>query len=271
MPKRARWLVCAWILTVLGVASIAVTKIALVLTVLVMIAFAALPSRRTRDRRLAFWLLVVAAVTTSVGFVRFTIKEAVPSLVAAGNNAAGQSAISRLRELSFQEDKVRELAFVDPDGDKVGSAALIVEMSGKSPVRRESPLDPPLLNRSYAQVEETTIGPAVVVAGYFYIVCLPKPGGGFTARPGEPVDEELAERRFVAYAWPAVADHGAQGAFFIDEHENILVSDNREGGETRYAGPNFPPPCDAAISEATRYDWYVWRGKKPRERLPYDR
>lgn len=260
-----------WALTVLGIASIVITKIALVLTVIVMIAFAALPRKRTRDRRLAFWMLVVAAITTSVGFVRFTIKEAVPSLVAAGNNAAGQAAVSRLRELSFQEDKVRELAFVDPDGDKVGSAALIVEMSGRTPLRGGNTMDPPLLNRSYAEVEETKIGPAVIVAGYFYIVCLPKAGGGFTARPSEAVDEELAERRFVAYAWPAVAAHGAQGAFFIDEHESILVSDNRGDGETRYAGANFPPPCDAAIAEATRYDWYVWRGKKPRERLPYDR
>jgi hypothetical protein len=270
VSRRTR-LLSAWTLAVLGIASIEVTKIALVLTVLVMIAFAALPKERTRDRRLAFWLLVVATVTASVGFVRFTIYQAVPSLVAAGNNAAAQSAISRLRELSFQEDKVRELAFVDPDGDKVGSAALIVEMSGHSPVRKGNRLDPPLLNRTYSRVDETKIGPAVLVAGYYYIVCLPKLGGGFTARPGEAVDEELAERRFVAYAWPVAENHGAQGAFFIDEHENILVSDNRANGETRYAGPNFPPPCDAAIAEATRYDWYVWRGKKPRDRLPYDR
>jgi hypothetical protein len=269
VPRRAGWLLFAWGLALLGVVSISVTKLALVLSVLVIIAFAALP-RHGRERRLAFWLLVGAAVTSSVGFVRFTVYDAMPSLVAAGNNAASQAAVSRLREVLFQEDKMRQLALVDPDGDRIGSAALIVEMSGAVPLRGERRMDPPLLSQQYLTMKDTKSGPAIAVGGYLYMVCLPKQGGGFTAQPGDAIDEELAERRYIAYAWPVAEDNGAQGAVFIDEHENILVSDNRVNGETRWAGANFPPPCDAAISEATRYEWYVWRGKKPRERLPYD-
>ncbi len=271
MPSPGRWLAAASCLLLLGLASVVFTKIALVLSLLVVIAFAALPKSTSRERKRIFWLLVVSAIATGIGFLRFTVKEAVPSLVAAGNNAAAQTAVSRLRELSFVEDKMRELAVVDPDHDGVGSGGLIVELSGAGPVRGVDPMTPPLLSQQYSHLEPTSIGPAVVVAGYFYIVCLPKRGGGFTAHPEDPVDEELAERRFLSYAWPAVADHGAQGAFSLDEHENILASDNSVHGETVWAGPNFPPPCDAVLDEKTRYDWYVWRGKKPRAALPFDR
>ena len=99
------------------------------------------------------------------------------------------------------------------------------------------------------------------------MVCLPGAAGGLTARPTDPVNEELAERRFIAYAWPVAAGGGPMHAFAIDEHERILVFDNAgESGQPRYASPNFPPPCDAALSGA----WKPWRGKKPRATLPGD-
>ena len=63
------------------------------------------------------------------------------------------------------------------------------------------------------------------------------------------------------------AGGGPMHAFAIDEHERILVFDNAgESGQPRYASPNFPPPCDAALSGA----WKPWRGKKPRATLPGD-
>ena len=81
----------------------------------------------------------------------------------------------------------------------------------------------------------------------------------------------LRERAYVAYAWPSAAAVGMHDAFFIDEHERILVSTNLQGTEPRYAGPNFPPPCDSALAESTRGDWTPWKGKAPREQLPGDR
>jgi hypothetical protein len=86
------------------------------------------------------------------------------------------------------------------------------------------------------------------------------------------VDETLAERRFVAYAWPASIHNQQTDAFFIDEYEQILQAPNVEviAGyrKFRLIGSESPPSCDDALAEPTRSHWSVWRGKKPRTTLP---
>jgi hypothetical protein len=82
------------------------------------------------------------------------------------------------------------------------------------------------------------------------------------------VDEEVAERRFVAYAWPAAPSGRIESAFFIDEHERILVSRNIEGTDPHYVGADFPPPCEAALHDHS--EWQPWMSKKPRATLPGD-
>ncbi|MBX3126465.1 MAG: hypothetical protein KF718_07095 [Polyangiaceae bacterium] len=208
---------------------------------------------------------VVAGVIAVVAVTRFIVQEAMPGLVQGGNRAAGMSAVSRLREISFAQDVLRQKAFVDPDADGVGSAALLGELAGKQPVRGLRVLDPPPLHPRYGALHDTPLGPAANVGGYFFIVCLPRVGGGLTADPKDPIDDEAAERRFVAYGWPAVPG-GPSEVYFIDEHERILVSDNRQGNEPRYSGPFHPPPCDAALEQGS--DFTPWRGKKPRQSLP---
>lgn len=221
--------------------------------------------------RAVLTLLVLAAIASVIAIVRFVATEALPGLVRSGQAASATTAVSRLREILFAEDVMRQKAWVDPDGDGVGSAGLIAELSAHRPLRGVRTLDPSPLDRRYWNEQETPIGPASAVGDYLFIVCLPAAGGGWTARPGEPVDEERAERNYVAYAWPAAAGFGTGHAFFLDAHERILVSDNRDGAELRYAGASFPPSCDAAVVNAARDGWRPWRDKKPRRELPGDR
>lgn len=259
---------------VLALAALLFPRLALPAAFLTFIAYLSLPSGEFDERRVWKAALLVASVASGIGLVRFVAREALPGMVARGDEAQERSAIARLREILFAEDLMRTRGYVDPDHDGVGSAGRIGEIEGTSPLRGGNRLHPPPLNPAFGQAEDTRVGRALQNGGYLFVVCLPRKGGGFTARLADPVDEEKAERRFIAYAWPAAAGRSVQAAYAIDEHERILTSRNVEPGKPRephFAGPGFPPPCDAAVAPATRGNWTPWKGKKPRQRLPGDK
>ncbi len=259
---------------VLALVSVLFPRLALPAAFLTFIAYLSLPSGQSDRRRLWHVTLLVAAVASTAGLVRFVALEALPGMVAGGDEAQERSAVARLREILFAEDLMRTKGYVDPDHDGVGSAGRIGELDGRSPLRGGRVLDPPPLNRAFGTPETTRTGPALEAEGYLFIVCVPKQGGGLTADTKTAVDEEKAERRFIAYAWPRAAGRTIHAAYSIDEHERILESRNVEPGkpnEPHFAGPGFPPPCDAVVAPATRTDWKPWRGKKPRLHLPGDK
>lgn len=245
-----------------GFAAIFVPKLALPGVVFVMISFLTLPSAPNLPRA-ARPLHAAGALFVVVGLGRFLSGEAAQGIVEGGTRAAGQRAVSRLRELLFAEDTARRLAYWDPDGDGVGSALSLGELLGVVGMRGERRLAPPPLE-GYPPLEDTAIGPSANVGGFYFAICLPRKDGSLAAEAKIPVDDELAERRFVAYAWPSRPAPGLTRAYFLDEHERILVASARAG---RRLGPDAPPPCDDAIAEATRKDWRPWRNKKPREKL----
>jgi hypothetical protein len=247
--------------------SVWLTKLALFAAVGAFIAWASLPRLPKAELARERLLLLVAALGSGVGLVRFLVTEAIPGIVAGGNRFTEQRAISRLRELLFAEDLARRSAQRDPDGDGVGSALLLGELTGHVGLRRGEPLAVPLLEGYPAQVL-TELGPASDVGGYYLSICLPKAGGGFTAQPEDAVDEELAERRFIAYAWPSGSAPGLTSAVMLDEHENIALAPSRPGLRFGYA---TPPRCDDAVAPETRDAWQPWRQKKPRQALPGDR
>lgn len=250
-----------------AIASIYFTKLGLFAMVGTFITWASLPRARAgelaRERR----LLLLAAVCSSVGFVRFLMVEAMPGIVAGGNRFTEQRAISRLREISFAEDSARRLAKYDPDRDGIGSAPLLGELTAELPLRGGQPLPVPLLE-SYPKQTVTALGPACEIGGYFLIVCVPRQGGGFTAQPGDAIDEELAERRLIAYAWPSGTAPGLESAVALDQHEHIWLAPSRKG--LRF-GAETPPTCDDVVAPATRDAWKPWRGKQPRRTLPGDK
>ena len=244
--------------------SIYFTKLGLFAAVGTFVAWASLPRVPKAQLRRERWLLLIAALASSIGLIRFLIIEAIPGIVAGGNRFTEQRAISRLREILFAEDTARRIASYDPDGDHVGSAALLGELTGELGLRRGNRLAIPLIE-SYPKQVDTSIGPATELGGYFLIVCLPKLGGGFTAQPSDAIDEELAERRFIAYAWPSGTAPGLGYAVALDEHERIALAPAKAG--LRY-GFGAPPPCDDAVAPETRSAWTAWRDKQPRQTLP---
>jgi hypothetical protein len=252
-----------------AIASMYFTKLGLFAMVGTFIAWASLPRAGAAELRRERQLLLLAALCSSVGFVRFLMLEAMPGIVAGGNRFTEQRAISRLREISFAEDSARRLAKHDPDRDGIGSALLLGELTAELPLRGGDPLAVPLLE-SYPKQTSTALGPACEVGGYFLIVCVPRQGqgGGFTARPGDAVDEELAERRLIAYAWPSGTAPGLESAVALDQHEHIWLAPSRRG--LRF-GSESPPACDDVLAPATRDAWKPWRDKQPRRTLPGDK
>jgi hypothetical protein len=260
-------LVRAALVAAAAIASIYFTKLGLFAAVGTFIAWASLPKLPRAELRRERLLLMLAAFASLLGLCRFLVIEAIPGIVAGGNRFTEQRVISRLREILFAEDSARRIAAHDPDGDGVGSAALLGELTGELGLRRGNRLGRPLLE-SFPKQIDTALGPASEIGGYFLIVCLPKLGGGFTALPADAIDDEQAERRFIAYAWPNGNAPGLDHAVMLDEHENIALAPAKPGLRQ---GAAAPPACDDAVAESTRGEWKAWRQKNPRQTLPGDR
>jgi hypothetical protein len=195
--------------------------------------------------------VALGVLCASVGLLRFVVEVGVPGIVQGGRVAVEQRAVSQLREVLFAEDAMRRSGWIDPDRDGVGSAAFLGELCGGPPVRGEEQRSAPVLTCS--ALEDTALGPAGREAGYLYTVCLPGKDGSWSADPARPVDEEAAERKFVAYAWPAPGS-SFEHAFFLDQSELILTAPRRA----------FGLKCSSALDPETRTAWTAWRGKRPR-------
>jgi hypothetical protein len=247
----------------LALASLPLAKLALPAALIVFLVFLAAPTEPPELRRTHRRVLGVAAAAAAVSVPNFLVREAMPGLVQGGTAAAGARAVSRLREMLFAEDAARRQASLDPDGDGVGSALLLGELTGELGMRGEARLTPPLLER-YPKVEVTNGASFVDIGGFLFSICLPT-ADGFSNDPAAHFDDERAERSFVAYAWPSGRGPGLERAYFIDEHERILSAPT---SDTARFGRDHPPPCDDALAPATRDDWGPWRGKKPRATLP---
>jgi hypothetical protein len=205
------------------------------------------------------WLWA-GALLSAVGLMRFVAEDAMRGIVGGGRTAVEQVAVSRLRDVLFAEDAMRRAGWIDPDRDGVGSAAALEELCGGPPLRGQAPRETPVLH--CGELAPTPLGPAARSGPYLYTLCLPTPGGGWSAS-ASPVDEEAAERRFIAFAWPS-AESPFDQAFFIDEHENIRVARLPAAAP---GGTRFPATCAGALEQL---DWQAWRAKKPRSGLPGD-
>jgi hypothetical protein len=263
-------LVRVGLLSMTAVASVVFTKVALFAAVGTLLGFVSLPAGPKRAVRGLRVCLVIAGLCATLGTFRFLVLEAVPGMVEGGTTATEQRVVSRLREILFAEDAWRRNAFYDPDGDHVGSAGLLGELTAETGVRGHARVEPAVLE-GYPTLLETRLGPAAEIGGYLVIVCLPKLGGGYTARPNDAIDDEQAERHFYAYAWPAERGQGLTTAYFLDEHERILLADSRESEPRRLLGGEAAPTCDDISAPGSAAEWRVWRHKKPRVSLPFDK
>jgi hypothetical protein len=255
-------------LVLVGAAAAAIPPLSVPAGVVVLILTLSFPSARRYRMRL-YVAVGVAAAGTLIGLVRFATSKAMLGIVETGQSITATTALSKLREVISAEDAARRAALWDPDHDGVGSAGLVGALAGAFPFRPGAGPTQPVLSHDFQRPVDTAIGPAALADGYLFIVCLPTPSGGLTARPGDAVDDEFAERRFIVYAWPSVAS-GMSAAFFGDEHERLSFIDPPRGVEPPFLGVEKPPSCDAALG-ARAADWKTWKNKKPRERLPGDK
>ena len=238
-------------LAALGVAAAVWPLLGLPMVFLALLGVLALPERGGAGAGRSRALVAVAVIGAGLSLVRFVVQIAMPGIVQGGRDAAEQRAVSWLRDVLFAEDAMRRAGWIDPDHDGVGSAALLSELCGAPPLRGQVPRDNPVL--TCGELIATPLGLGVHFGGYVFAVCLPQTDGHWTTEAGPLLDEEAAEREFVAYAWP---DTGArfEHAFFLDESENIQSVPIKDG----------PLSCDSARGPGARTDWAAWRGKRPR-------
>lgn len=262
-----------WGTVVLGVVSVVLQKLAPIAMFACVVLLISQQRLRAQWPKLAPLLIAVAVTGMLIGLVRFTLSEAIPGIMRGGNAASDKAALSKARAVVTAEDALRRGAFMDHDGDKIGSAGRIAELAGLVPVRGGATLDPAPLSYDPKQLVDTAAGPAIQAGTHLIIVCVPAFGGGFTAAAKDPIDEERAEREYYIYSWPLATGLGVQNAYAIDQHERIWVTSNNDsthdGKSTlRYAGPSFPPPCTAVHDPAAQFT--PWENKQPRDHLPGD-
>ncbi len=262
------------LVALIGVASVFETRLSVFAVLLLVIGLASVSSSKhlSRDRaRLFIWLLSSSLVLATLGLGRFIFKEALPGISEAKGRDSSKRAVSLLREIYFAQNAARRYAMIDPDGDGIGSALRLGELSGYHPARGTTTLSTPPLSPRLAPRLDTARGPATEHDGYLILICLPEPGGTWTATVEATVDEEMAERNWLGYAWPIASGLPQTSAFAIDEHEGIYEYHNLERGDLIYVGATHPPPCDALRSPDAPQSWTAWGGKVPRTELPGER
>jgi hypothetical protein len=246
-------------LALLAVAAVVWPLLSLPVVFLALLGVLALPARGGSGAGRSRVLVALAVIGAALSLVRFVVELAMPGIVMGGRDAAEQRAVSWLRDVLFAQDAMRKAGWIDPDHDGVGSAALLSELCGDRPLRGQAPRDNPVL--TCGEQIATPLGPAVRKGGYLFVVCLPQRDGHWSAEAGPLLDEEAAERAFVAYAWPDAGARFAHG-FFLDQNENIQT----------LPMTNVALSCDSARGPGARTDWTAWRGKRPRPGpLPGDR
>lgn len=254
------------LVTALGGASLVWPKLAVFSVLLSVIALASL-SRKT-DKGVWTVLLTTGLSLSVLGLGRFIFKEALPGIAEARGRDSERRAVSLLREIYFAQNAMRRYGMIDPDGDGTGSAGRLSELTGHSPSRGNIRLSSPPLAPRLIPLTETRWGPATNYEGYLFLACIPAADGAYTAQPQAPVDEEAAEKSWLAYAWPAANGLPHSALYVIDAHEGIFVSDNRRGNELRFVGATHAPPCDTLVSPPSGVTFTAWQGKKPRADLP---
>ena len=148
----------------LAATALVFTKLALPAGLFVLLNALALPKLDAVLRKRLVIAHVVAGVIAFGAIGRFLATEALAGIVQGGTSAAGQRAVSRLREILFAEDSARKTGSWDPDGDGVGSALFLGELTAEDGMRGAARLAPPLLER-YPKLEATSIGPRRKSAG----------------------------------------------------------------------------------------------------------
>jgi hypothetical protein len=235
-----------------------------------LVAFFALALVEPKSPRL-WWLMLMLSL---LPFTRFVVLRAAPGIVEAGENNLAKNAMYKLREIHLAQDALRRMGAWDPDGDGIGSAGTLAELTAAIPMRGQQALAIGPLHVRFSPDDRGI----VCIGEYCFIVYVPP-------------DDELAERRYLAYAWPerdkpagksmifggAPRDVMRGQALMLDEHERIYECDN-----SPHYDRSHPPSMFAALQVASWSSgpaaqvgtdgciWRPWRNKQPSSSLSGD-
>lgn len=262
-----------FLLVLFSAASVWETRLSMVACFLTLVA---LVSRAVSSAAQASKLFVWGAVALSgllalIGFYRFVTLEAIPGVIAGGRAAAEKHAVAYLRTIITAQDYMRRGAQIDPDGDRVGSAGSLAELTGRSVLRNgrratESPL-------SVSEQDWFEDSGFVASGAYLFRVCLPSTTGWVNLprsdawTTGLTVDDERAEREYLVYGWPRNSSPGAPTPLYVSDARELIMVMNEDGSHTgaTYVGLEAPPPC-SLLAESSAF--HPWKGKTPRSELP---
>jgi hypothetical protein len=158
---------------------------------------------------------------------------AIPKLIESRNQANEKVVLGSLHAIASAQSEFRARAFVDQDGDGRGEFGTLGELTGAAALAGGRPaLVPPLLSSSMTPDARGCF----VKGGYVFRVDVPRRIVGAT---------DLAEQRFVAYAWPLAEGNGAGKVYVIDAEGKIFFSDNGASSQG-YHGSDHAPASDAS-------------------------
>lgn len=244
--SRRRWLLAAGA-TLLSAAALPVPVLALPAFLAVTLTFIALDGGA---RRLVGF---VGAPLAAAAFVRFLLVFAVPNIVVAGERAAEDKAVSRLREIRWAEGEARQLKWRDSNSDGTSEYVPLSDLLKGTQSLLKAGLYQPVGQGGVVRTE-----------AYDVVLYLPARGGGWTQLAAD-ADPAGSSQRFIAYAWPVGERHGGARAFFIDQDEQIC-----ELQPSPYLGPGALPPPEGALNAMIggkcpvggTPGWHIWKKKK---------
>jgi hypothetical protein len=102
----------------------------------------------------------------------------------------------------------------------------------------------PYIPHSLGEVDSNGI---VTRTGYCFVIYLPTGPTGATATDPGSVDDGLAEKHYVAYAWPLEKGVTGQRVFVVNEKGELLFNK-----EALFSDPTLSPPWDEAFG---RGEW----------------
>jgi prepilin-type N-terminal cleavage/methylation domain-containing protein len=185
-------------------------------------------------------LMIVVAIVSLIAAI------AVPNLLSARIASNESSAIATLKSIASAQAQCTNRKFIDIDGDGCGEFGLFTELAGATPPRGLAGREmlPPLLAGSFRTV---TAGGFLSHSGYNFIMYLPDVGGAGleeTAANYGAIDPNGSENFFCCYAWPRENTTTGRRAFFVNQLNEILWTDNVVQG---YHNSAVVPASDAAF------------------------
>jgi hypothetical protein len=164
--------------------------------------------------------------------------------------AANETAArATLRNIVAAQAHIHISALVDEDDDGTGEFGTFAEMAGRLPPRgSKRVIQPPLLSEAFLRIDEDGL---FLRSGYLIRIWLPAAGGKGVHEtkdniPAGKVVPDLAETRFVVYAWPERTGVTGHHTFAVDSSGTVVCCVTKD-----YSGAAGPRPGAALVPKPT--------------------